>query len=83
MRAKGNGVIHARMNATLEERVTALEKELAELRKLTLPSMDAKPRLAWMKNIGWAKDDPLYDEALRLGAEYRRTGRIEGDDAGA
>ena len=29
------------------------------------------PRDAWMKNIGWAKDDPVYDEAMRLGAEWR------------
>lgn len=24
-----------------------------------------------MKHVGWAKDDPIYDEAMRLGAEWR------------
>ena len=32
------------MNPTIEERVTALEKELAELRKLTPAGVDVKPK---------------------------------------
>lgn len=27
----------------------------------------------WQSKAGWAKNDPLYDEAARLGAEYRRS----------
>ena len=34
-------------------------------------------RRPWMKHFGWAKDDPIYDEAMRLGAEYRRSQREE------
>ncbi len=25
----------------------------------------------WRRGFGWAKDDPIYDEAMRLGAEWR------------
>jgi hypothetical protein len=30
----------------------------------------------WLRSAGWEKDDPLYDEAARLGAEYRRSHTI-------
>lgn len=25
----------------------------------------------WRRTVGWAKDDPIYDEAMRLGAQWR------------
>ena len=40
------------------------------------PKEDQRP---WMKSFGWAKDDPIYDEAMRLGAEYRRSQREDYD----
>ena len=30
-----------------------------------------KPFDAWKKTVGWAMDDPIYEEAMRLGAEWR------------
>lgn len=30
-------------------------------------------RTAWLKSAGWAKDDALYEEAARLGAEERKS----------
>lgn len=59
------------MSMTLEDRVSALEREMAELRKLTLHGLDVEPKDAWMTTFGWAKDDPHYENALRLGAEWR------------
>ena len=67
------------MNPTLEQRVAELEKQVAEMQRADSDS--AKPRLAWKKNIGWAKNDPMYEEAMKYAEEYRRTGRIEGDPA--
>lgn len=32
-----------------------------------------KPGKPWLRHAGWAKDDPIYDEAMRLGAEYRKS----------
>ncbi|HEY1052194.1 MAG TPA: hypothetical protein VGE39_20625 [Prosthecobacter sp.] len=29
-------------------------------------------RTEWVKSAGWAKDDPLYEEAARLGYEERQ-----------
>jgi hypothetical protein len=33
----------------------------------------------WEQQFGWAKDDPIYDEAMRLGAEYRSGGLVKID----
>ena len=56
-------------NQSLEKRIEELEKEVAELRA----EVRGKPtKDGWLKNVGWAKDDPVYDEAMRLGAAWRR-----------
>ena len=83
MRRDRSQAISARMNATLEERVTALEKELAELRKLTLDGIALPPKDAWLESFGWAKDDPDYAEAMRLGAEWRARENADRPDAGS
>jgi hypothetical protein len=56
------------MSQTLEMRVEDLEKKVAEL--------SAEPiRLArkkdWRRTLGVFKDDPDFEEAVRLGREYR------------
>ena len=33
---------------------------------------DTKARPMWKTHIGWAKDDPFYDKAMKLGAAYRK-----------
>jgi hypothetical protein len=27
----------------------------------------------WLRHAGWAKDDPIYDEAMKRGEEYRKS----------
>lgn len=57
---------------TLEERVAALEIEMERLkreRSAACASTDKKPW--WERRFGAFKDDPMYEEAMRLGAEYR------------
>jgi hypothetical protein len=59
----------ANTTAVLEKRIDALEKELAELKaevRKRPPSHD------WRETVGRFKDDPEFDEAMRLGAEWRR-----------
>ena len=51
---------------TLNERVAELESELAAV-KLRLP---AEP-VGWRSIIGVFANDPAFDEAMRLGREYR------------
>ena len=59
------------MATTIEERISRLEAEMEELRK-------ARPVLAsdtpwWDRVFGMFKDSPDFDEAMRLGREYRES----------
>ena len=59
-------VVH---DAKLEKRVEALEQEVRELRQLLMAHSGtgkAGPD-DWKKTIGMFKDDPLFDEVLKLG----------------
>ena len=56
------------MSDTLERRVETLE---TELRKLKEAMREQKRSRDWSSMIGWAADDPDYEEAMRLGRAYR------------
>ena len=58
------------METKLDTRIKALEKRVSALEKR---SPARKGRRGWLKLAGWAKDDPLYDKAMKLGAEWRKT----------
>jgi len=55
---------------SLERRVAALEAEVAHLRhQQAIAPVSRKP---WWEAIrGTFKEDPVYDEAMRLGGEWR------------
>ncbi len=61
--------------STVEQRVAALEWEVAELKRQlakAVPNTKAK----WIDRItGTFKDDPDFAEIVRLGAEIRRADR--------
>jgi hypothetical protein len=54
------------MSKTLELRLSLVEKRLEALEG------KRRSKQAWRAHIGWAKDDPLYEKAMKLGAKYRR-----------
>jgi hypothetical protein len=55
---------------TIEQRLTEIERELAELKQRILPQKDGT---SWVERIaGTFKDDPDFDEIVRLGREFRR-----------
>jgi hypothetical protein len=57
---------------TLEERVAMLEAEVARLKRLVA----AKPASNWLEKIdGSMKDEPAFDEVIRLGREFREADR--------
>ncbi len=56
------------MPEELEERVAYLEAEVARL-KNKVEGDSSRPW--WEKITGTFADDPAYDEAMRLGREYR------------
>jgi len=54
--------------AELEKRVSALERELAELRKLVAKEPDQH---AWRKTFGVFANDPFFDAMVERGREWR------------
>jgi hypothetical protein len=58
----------------LEKRLLAVETDLAQLKKKSGgKEVDDRP---WFEKIyGTFANDPLYDEAMRLGREYRESTR--------
>ena len=60
------------MQATLDERVDALERQV---RALTEIVAGQKPARDWRSTIGWARDDEGFDEMVRLGEEIRQKDR--------
>ena len=56
------------MSQTLEKRVEELEKKVAELSGK--PNLSVRKKDPW-RTFGIFKDDPDFQEAVRLGREYR------------
>ena len=64
--------------ATIEERLALLEEKVTQLLGgQKKPTSDVP---WWERRLGAFKDDPLYDEAARLGAEYRRSQPTAADE---
>lgn len=56
----------------IELRVAALEAEVSQLKqRLDTVTQPAKPW--WQEIYGTFANDPLYEEAMRLGREYRES----------
>jgi hypothetical protein len=64
---------------SLEERVAMLETEVARLKRARIEAVQASGPW-WERRCGAFKDDPAYDEAMRLGAEYRKSLPTPADD---
>lgn len=58
----------------LEERVTVLEEEIARL-KCLMPEFTPSVQPWWEQIAGGFADDPAFDEAMRVGREYREAQR--------
>jgi hypothetical protein len=57
---------------SLKDRVAALEAEVARL-KAALERPNAAPQRWWHQIAGTFANDPIYEEAMRLGREYRES----------
>jgi hypothetical protein len=66
--------------ATVEERLMAVEVDLDEIKKQLKEIKPAAKTPWWNLHFGAFKDSPYYDEAMRLGAEYRRAQPTAADD---
>jgi hypothetical protein len=66
---------------SLEERVAAVETELARLKERLEQESQVPVTPWWKRVVGVYRDDPEFEAAMRLGREYRESLRPE-DDAG-
>jgi len=67
--------------AKLEERLTILEKEVAELKRRLPQTPSGLPVENWVERVaGSFKDDPEFGEILRLGREIRQADRPADDE---
>lgn len=65
---------------SVEERLTALEKELAEL-KQQLATDKSKPTLPWWEQrFGAFANSPEYEQAMQAGRKYRESLRPNKDE---
>ena len=56
----------------IELRVAALEAEVAQLKQM-LASVIKPAKPWWEEIVGAFENDPIYEEAMRLGREYRES----------
>jgi hypothetical protein len=56
-------------NVEIEKRVAVLEEELATLRR----KVEVAPNAWWEKIAGTFEKDPVYEQAMGLGREYRQS----------
>ena len=67
---------------SVEERVAALEAEVARLKEALLTGAPAQQPW-WEEMRGLFKDDPHYEEAMRLGREWRASQKPQYDEEDA
>ncbi len=68
------------MSQTLEERVEELEKKVDELSRRS--DQRGQTKNPW-RTYGAFKGDPEFDEAVRLGQDYRKQQTYEKEIAGS
>ena len=66
--------------SSIEERLTAIEQELAQIRTLLAKEETASPLPWWEKIAGTFAGSQEYEEAMRLGREYRESLRPKDDE---
>ncbi len=66
----------------LETRLATLEEEMIQVKRLLL-TKEEMPQIPWWDKIaGSCVDDPDFDEAERLGREWRRSAQDDWLDRG-
>ncbi len=63
---------------TIEERLSELEEKVARL--MDEKAEMQKPIPWWQRHVGAFKDSHHYEEAMRLGVEYRRSQPTSADE---
>ena len=58
-------------SSAIEKRVAALEEELARLRRKIEVAESTRPW--WERIAGTFEKDPVYEQAMKMGREYRKS----------
>lgn len=66
-------------NTELEIRIETLESELGVLKE-KFKKIEKSKKPWWEDHIGVFADDPMHEEAMRLGREYRESQKMVYDD---
>jgi hypothetical protein len=62
---------------TIEARLSALEREITQIKQLL--QRKSGPSQPWWERIAGAfEDDPVYQQAMKLGRQYRESLRPKG-----
>jgi hypothetical protein len=67
-------------NTEIEKRLAALETEFALLKSKIEKNGNKNELPWWEQRMGVFADDPIYDEAMRLGREYRQSQKLNYDE---
>ncbi|MGK7883659.1 MAG: hypothetical protein AB4057_03415 [Crocosphaera sp.] len=59
-------------NSELEQRVSILETEISEIKKILDKSPQPKSPW-WLEVAGSFEEDPTFDEVVKLGQEWRKS----------
>lgn len=57
----------------VEARLSALEREMAQIKRLMGSKSIAAPQLWWERIAGAFEDDLLFEHAMKLGRQYRES----------
>lgn len=69
-----DGTIRRMSTKMIEQELATLKQRLEKLEA----KVEHKPQDAWKEIVGAAKDDDLFEEAMKLGAEWRAKANQEG-----
>ncbi len=69
----------ARLETTLSRRIVDLEEQVLRLSQQVNSKQPSDESPWWKRIVGVYKDDPEFEEAMRLGREYRESLRPKDD----
>jgi len=58
---------------TIEERLTAVEAELQQLKQEKEQNKEAEEPRGWQRIVGRFADNPLFEDAVRQGRKWRES----------
>jgi hypothetical protein len=77
---ENEGYLMASSRSELEQRVTDLEAEVSNLKRKVAALDTVQPW--WEQIMGTFEDDPIYDEAMKRGRQYRESLRPKASTRG-